>query len=58
VLIDILSTFPDIMRLAELVASFIFMFKLLEVSIYRSQTCVVSTNGFRVEVSCHPRKLQ
>ena len=37
VLIDIISTFPDIMCLSEQVASFIFMYKLLHVSIYSLQ---------------------
>lgn len=52
VLIDILNTFPDIVLLSEQVASFIFMFKLLNVSNYSLEfVCNLLINS---KWECHP----
>lgn len=54
VLTDILSTFPDIMSLSEQVASFIFMYKLLQVGIPRNQECLVASTDSPVLVGVPP----
>jgi hypothetical protein len=57
VLIDILNTFPDIVLLSEQVASFIFMFKLLNVSNYSFLVWMYFPDNFQVGMPSYTRNL-